>query len=94
MTIKQLYELALKKKYDLVLDELEKMPPRALIEFADEFRKHNKYAGSEFLDHLSDEQYDRFKQLGSTQRERNYLMSIPDEKKTEQDWADLRATDF
>lgn len=94
MTTKQLYEQAINKNYDLVLNELEKLPPRAINEFAEEFRKHKKEAGSDFLDQLSDEQYDRFRELSSTQRERDYFMSIPDEEMTDQDWADLRATDF
>ena len=36
----------------------------------------------------------KFKWLASTERAREYLMAIPDEKMKDQDWFDLRATDF
>ena len=94
MTISELYEMAISKDFDAVLSGLEKMTPYALNDFAEEFKKHGKSAGDDFLDHLSDEQYKRFKYLDSSERRREYIMQIPDEKMTERDWTELRATDF
>lgn len=94
MTASELYAMVMKKEYNAVLDELERLPPSVLNEFAEEFIKHNQNAGDDFIDRLSDEQYERFKYLGSSERQRKYFMRIPDDKMTEKDWAELRATDF
>lgn len=95
MTIDVLVQLIAKKKYDEWLDALEKEPPRAIqqsINAAAEKGIDTLSFTEQILD--NEERYKRIRWLGSTQREREYFMSIPDEEMTHQDWLDFRACDF
>ena len=103
--IDKIYELAIGKKYDEMMDELEKLPRRAVDVLIRKMiaEKGEDYTDKFFYDTMegfgeendvSIEQLERWKWLNSTQREREYLMSISEEDMTDQDWFDLRATDF
>lgn len=91
MSINELYE---KGEYVKVLEALEKLPPRDFKElfislvntYEDVFEVLNM--------NLSEEQWKKLLWLDSSEREREYLLSIPEEEMTEQDWNDLRACDF
>lgn len=95
MTIDVLVQLIAEKKYDEWLDALEKEAPRAINQCLDEAAKKGLDIG-DFTEQIcdNDERYKRLRWLGSTQREREYFMSIPDEEMTHQDWLDFRACDF
>jgi len=43
---------------------------------------------------MNDTELEKFKHLMSSEREREYLMAIPEEEMTDQDWLDLRSCDF
>lgn len=90
----ELIEMALSGRYDEMLDILEKMPPRMLDRFCNLFCKDGHDVYYDLEEHFTDKQLEKFKWLASTERAREYLMAIPDEKMTDQDWFDLRATDF
>lgn len=103
-------KLALEKKYDEMMDELENLPPRALYGlaklmiakmgedyfggFLDIMSGHGVDEGITAENEVSEEQVERWKWLNSTKREREYFMSIDEENMTAQDWFDFRATDF
>lgn len=94
MTANELYKMTIDRNYKKVLEELEKLPPAMMVEFAEEFKKHGQNANDDFVDLLDNEEYKLFKYLESSERKRNYLASISDKEMTEQEWADLKATDF
>lgn len=103
--IDKIYDLAISRKYDEMMDELEKLPRRAVDalikkmilgkgeDYTDVFFNETMFGYGDKRE-VSEEQVKRWKWLNSTQREREYLMSINEEDMTDQDWADLRATDF
>ena len=103
--IDKIYDLAIGKKYDEMMDELEKLPRRAVDVLIRKMiaEKGEDYTDKFFYDTMegfgeendvSIEQIERWNWLNSSQREREYLMSINEEDMTDQDWSDLRATDF
>lgn len=94
MDIEKLFELADAGSYDELMDALEAMPPRMLMRFAESFEKKGKNIFEDLIDDFTEAQKERMHWLGSSEREREYLMSIPDEEMTDEDWFDLRATDF
>ena len=48
----------------------------------------------EYYDSLTDEQRKRLHWLSSSEREKEYLLSLPEEDMTEQNWNDLKSCDF
>ncbi len=94
MEMEEIVNLALNKKYDEAFSELEKLPPRAMNEFADRMNAKDEYALDNLYMHLSKEQNEKFHWLSSSRRVTKYILSIPEEEMTDQDWADLRAADF
>ena len=49
---------------------------------------------SDLYEKLTDTELEKFKYLMSSERERKYLMAIPEEEMTDQDWLNLRSCDF
>jgi hypothetical protein len=94
MQITEIVNLVIDGKYDKGIKEIKNLPPRAIYEFIDELQKKGKDFVDDFLIHLSDDQYKEWKWLASSKRVQEYIMSIPEKDLTEQDFADLKSTDF
>lgn len=95
MYVTEIFELVIKKDYDLVLTELEKLHPRSILEFVNTFARHGKDAYDDFVELLNEEQRKKFKWLGSSEREKQYLLTIAEQREmTEQEWHELKACDF
>lgn len=94
MKMSDVIKLTLDHKYDEVLVKIKELPPRAIYEFIEEFEDGGKDFVEDFLIHLSKDQLKTWHWLSSAEREREYIMSIPEQDLTQQDLADLRGTDF
>ena len=90
----EIIELALDGEYDEVISQIKELPPKAVGEFIDGIQDKGKDFITYFLMHLSDEQLKTWHWLSSAEREREYIMSIPEQELTQQDLADLKGTDF
>ena len=91
MTLDELVKLANAGAYDELLGALEKLPPRMMVRFGRAFAAQGKDTYDDLIVYFTDEQRKRLKWLDSSEREREYLMAIPDEEMTDEDWFDLRA---
>lgn len=94
MKMSEIVKLALDGKYDEAISQIKELPPRAVGEFIDGVQDKGGDFVEDFLMHLSDEQLKTWRWLESSKRESEYFLSLPYESLTEQDLADLRATDF
>ncbi len=94
MEMEEIVNLALNGKYDEAFSELEKLPPRAMHEFWAGVNANEQDVIDDFYMHMSKEQGDKLSWLCSSRRITKYILSIPEEEMTDQDWADLRAADF
>ena len=90
----EIIELALDGEYDEVISQIKELPPKAVGEFIDGIQDKGKDFITYFLMHLSDDQLKTWHWLSSAEREREYIMSIPEQDLTQQDLADLKGTDF
>ena len=94
---KEVTDLFESGKYIELLQLLEEMTPRTYSEVFvylvnSQYEEKRIEVFEVLFDNLSTEQYKKLRWLGSSERE--YLMSIPEDELTDQDWADLRACDF
>lgn len=94
MDLKEIIDMAVDQKYDELIEELEKLPPRSFTAFYKAFSDTGKDLYYDLEEKLTEEQRKKFRWLGSSEREREYLLSIPEGEMTEQDWFDLKTTDF
>ncbi len=97
--VKTAVEYAKRENFSASLEEMEKLPPRAMNDFCrmylDWLQKSVENADiSDLYNKMSDDEVEKFKYLGSSERERKYLMSIPEEEMIDQDWMDLKSCDF
>lgn len=97
--VKNAVEYAKRENFTAVLEELEKLPPKAVNDFCEmylEWLQHFvKDADiSDLYEKMNDTEIEKFKYLMSSERERKYLMTIPEEEMTDQDWLNLRSCDF
>lgn len=90
----EIVNLALDGEYDEVISQVKELPPKAVGEFIDGIQDKGKDFITYFLMHLSDDQLKTWHWLSSAEREREYIMSIPEQDLTQQDLADLKGTDF
>lgn len=96
MTLKEQYKLYEERKIDDLIDDLEKLPPRCVGEFLSYVRKkgHTDWEEVFVPGHMTEEQYERFKYLQSSERTVKYFSLLKnDDAMTDQDWEDLRAAD-
>ena len=97
--VKNAVEYAKRENFVAALDELEKLPPKAVNDFCriyfDWLQDLVEDADiSDLYDKMEDAEIEKFKYLMSSERERKYLMSIPEEEVTDRDWLNLRSCDF
>lgn len=90
-------ELFLKKEYSKMLDVLEMLSPKdfrsTFVALANSRYEEAKEDVFEILhDNLTKEEWQRFKGLDSSEREREYILSK--EVLSDEDYQDLRACDF
>ena len=106
----KLLELFVSGEYDIFLEELEKMPTHKIdafiIHHLSEWIEENKadkfsdeYGVEDYLyDCFSKKQWSKFQYLQSQERTRQFIINKAkeqgDDALTDEDWADLRATDF
>ncbi len=84
-----------KQNFDAFLRTLESIPPRGMYVVADRLFSDGRFDYEEdFIEKLSLDQKKKWKWLGSSERERDYLMKKPKEEFSEQDMFDLRTCDF
>lgn len=94
MKMSKIVKFALNGEYDEVISQIKELPPKSVGEFIDAIQDEGKDFIEDFLIHLSEEQLKTWHWLSSAEREREYIMSIPEQDLTQQDLADLRGTDF
>ena len=75
------------------------VPPRKFnkisVEWMNESFGEDQDAWDAFFNSFTKEQWERFKYLASSERERKYLLDLADKRElTPQEWFDLRACDF
>ena len=85
-------QLLVENRWDDAFDYLEKERPWLLDISLGEFCRRTGCEGIDDL--MRPEQIQRYKWLESSKRRVDYYMQIPDEEMTDEDWADLRASDF
>jgi F0F1-type ATP synthase delta subunit len=94
MEMKDIVQLVVQNKFERVLKELKKLHPEKVNEFILALQNEGKDFIDDFLRLLSDNQRKEWNWLASAKREREYLLSIPDDKMTEQDIMELKSCDF
>lgn len=94
MKVSEIVKLAVNGEYDKVITEIKELPPKAIGEFIDVMQNEGKDFITDFLMYLSDDQLKTWNWLSSAERQREYIMSIPEQDLTQQDFADLKGTDF
>ena len=94
MEIANIVQLAVQGMIEQSLNELSKLHPRKISEFIVAFQNGQKDFVDDFLMLLSDDQRKEWNWLASSERERKYFLSIPDDQLTEQDWFDFKGCDF
>ena len=92
-------EYAKRENFSAALTELEKLPPKALNYFCEAYfewlQNFIKDADiSDLYEKMTDTEIEKFKYLMSSEREREFLLNIPEEEMTDQDWLNLRSCDF
>jgi hypothetical protein len=92
----KLYETKQFEQYVKYLEE--KSDPREAsklwINWCNDRLGNNESDWDAYFDSFTEEQCSRLNHLCDSEKLHNYLMSKPEDKLTDEDWADLRASDF
>lgn len=81
--------------FDKMFEYLEKLTKREIMKWSDELVcKHKIDYEEDFYDKLTDEQLKKMQYLLSSKREARMILSKKESERTEQDWIDLKATDW
>lgn len=81
--------------FDKMFEYLEKLTKREIMKWSDELvLKHKIDYEEDFYDKLTDEQLKKMQYLLSSEREARMILSKKESERTEQDWIDLKATDW
>lgn len=90
--IEAVIKLLEEEKWDDALAIFENIRPWQIDEALGEFVHRTNY--DDLSDLMSEDQWYRLKRLCCSERRCEYYMNIPDEEMSDEDWADLRASDF
>lgn len=95
MSINDIADLGLNGDFDSMISELGNHTPNEMSEFYNIIEQKGKDLYKDILDKLSDDQYKLFKWLGSSEREKDYLMKIGENRELSDDeLLELRTCDF
>ena len=86
----RIIQLALERQWTEVFNLLEKEPPRIFDEVIHEYITRTRC--DDFGDDFTDEQREKYRWLGSSERRIECYNKISDEEMTAEDWADLRSS--
>ncbi len=84
-------QMLIENRFDEALDLFEKERPWLMDKVLDEYFKNSD---EDLFALLATDKYERLSWLESSKRRVEYYQQISDDDMTDEDWADLRASDF
>lgn len=93
MKVKDIVKIALNGEYEKAINEIKKSPPSTVNDFIDEIQDEGNDFVDDFFLLLTDAQRKEWNWLASAERERDYILSIPDKDLTDEDLENLKCCD-